>query len=100
MCGAAHYAEPCDRWLALLRRKAQFSLHISEEVSILPHSKEMKVQAGGIIGLYKLLEIEPGDSNLQPNVFELLEICNDRTGNLESLPFSEIIREIVHFRPR
>ena len=100
MCASPHYAARCNSWLVILRRKSQFSLHVSEQATVLPHSKEMKVQAGGILGLCKILEIEIAESNSQPNVFEALEVCHERIAKIESLPFTEIIREIVHFRPR
>ena len=100
MCASAQYAGRCESWLVLLRQKAQFSLQISEQVSILPHSKEMKVQVGGILGLCKMLEKGTDELNFQPDVFEILEACNERIGSFEHLPFTEIIREIVQFRPR
>ena len=100
MCASVQYAERCESWLVLLRQKSQFSLHISEQVSILPHAKEMKVQVGGILGLCKMLEKGSDELSFQPDVFEVLETCNERTGNFEHLPFTEIIREIVQFRLR
>lgn len=100
MCASEQYAERCQSWLALLRQKSQFSLRIPEQVSVLPHAKEMKVQVGGILGLCKMLEKGTDEPGFQPDVFEVLEACNERTGSFEHLPFTEIIREIVQFRPR
>ena len=100
MCASAHCAERCENWLKILRRKSQFPLHIPEQVAVLPHAKEMRVQAGGILGLCKVLEIETGEPHSQPNVVEVLEICNERIESIETMPFTEIIREIVHFQAR
>ena len=100
MCASAQYAKRCNSWLVLLRQKTRFSLHISEKVTLLPHSKEMKVQAGGILGLCKMFEVEQDAPHLQPNVFDTLEICYGLVAIVGSLPFTEIVREVVHFRPR
>ena len=100
MCASAQYAERCESWLTLLRQKSQFSLRNPEQVSVLPHAKEMKVQVGGILGLCKMLQKGTDELSFKPDVFEVLETCNERIGSFEHLPFTEIIREIVKFRLR
>ena len=101
MCDLASSAERCDAWLTILRAKSQFSLHISERApTVLPHAKEMKVQAGGMLGLCQLLGVEMSETYPVPNVFEVLEISGERFSDIESLPFAEIVREVAHFRAR
>jgi hypothetical protein len=99
LCSSEHASARCNDWLRVLRQKAQFSLHIPNQTSILPHSKEMKVQVGGILGLYKLLELEPCEDG-SPDIFRALETCADRISSFEDAPFEEIIREVVHFQLR
>lgn len=99
LCSSEHASARCNDWLRVLRQKAQFSLHIPDQTSVLPHSKEMKVQVGGILGLYKLLELEPCEDG-PPDVFRALETCSGRISNFEDVPFEEVIREVVHFQLR
>ena len=99
LCSSEHCSVRCNEWLKILRQKAQFALHISDPMSVLPHSKEMKVQVGGILGLYKVLELEPYEDD-RPDIFRSLEACSARLSNFEDAPFEEIIREVVHFRLR
>lgn len=100
MCASAKYAQRCNDWLILLRKKSQFALQVSEPLSVLPHSKEMKVQVGGMWGLCEMLEPGTHRSDVQPNVFEVLEACGEGLLNVDEFPFAEIIREVVHFRLR
>lgn len=99
-CVSAEYAGRCSDWLMMLRRKSQFALHVSEQISVLPHSKEMKVQVGGMLGLCKLFEIETGELHSVPNIFEVLEVCGKKVANVDNLSFAAIVREVAHFRLR
>lgn len=99
LCSSEHASARCNDWLKVLRQKAQFSLHIADQTSVLPHSKEMKVQVGGILGLYKLLELEPCE-DVQLDIFRALEACSGRISSFDDMPFEEIIREVAHFRLR
>ena len=99
-CTSSHYATRCADWLVLLRKKSQFALKIPEFTPILPHSKEMKVQVGGMIGLCEMLGIDTAEMGFQPNVFAILENCSEQITNIEELSFEKIVREVVHFKPR
>lgn len=100
MCDSAHFAARCNNWLMLLRQKSQFALHSVGPVAVLPHGKEMKVQAGGMLGLCRLLELDLGDLSARPDVFAVLEARDQHFADPDALPFDEIVREVVHFRPR
>ena len=99
LCSSEHASARCNDWLKVLRKKAQFSLHIADQTSVLPHSKEMKVQVGGILGLYKLLDLEPFE-DAQLDIFRALEACSGRVSSFDDMPFEEIIREVAHIRLR
>lgn len=100
MCVSTTYAERCADWLKVLRKKSQFSLHISEPLSVLPHSKEMKVQVGGMLGLCKALNINTEHLDSKPNIVEILDVCDAQTPSRDDLPFNEIIQGVVHFKLR
>jgi hypothetical protein len=100
MCDSSCHALRCSGWLAELRKKSQFSLQIVGQTSVLPHSKEIKVQVGGIIGLCKVFGIDLAEPNSKPDVFSVLETYSERSAKVEELPFAEIMREIVRFRLR
>lgn len=99
-CASTADAKRCTNWLSLLRQKSQFALKISGDPVVLPHAKEMKVQVGGMLGLCKVLEIEPGALNSAPNIFQLLQNYAEKTTELENISFTEIVQEVAHFRSR
>lgn len=99
MCTSAQHAAHCADWLALLRKKAQFSLHLSEYLSVLPHGKEMKVQVGGVLALHKMYA-HAEELDGQPDVYGTLERCLRQTTSFESVPFDVVMREVMRFRLR
>jgi hypothetical protein len=90
----------CLRWLDLLREQARFTLRTEKARKILPHGKAIRLQVGGMRGLAVLLgETKAKDAKIQ-DVDGLLEEAEARFGNLEDLPFSEIIREVAAYQVR
>lgn len=92
---AAHLQ--CETLLGLLREKALFALQIREADGPLPHGKEIKVQCGGLQGLRALLDAE---AEPVEDVHELVVALLARYGSLEPLPYSEVVRAVVHFQSR
>jgi hypothetical protein len=107
-CSSAEYQTRCQSWLQLLRKKSQFALHlpnINDGLTVLPHSKEMKVQVGGILGLVALLEDIANNCDegraVQCDVYSVLNTCTIQYGlKFEHVPFEEIVQSVVSFRLR
>jgi hypothetical protein len=89
----------CSQTLEGMREKALFALRLTHLADQLPHGKEIKVQSGGLIGLHHLLEADATPDTI-PNINALLEQAAQKYGGLDSLPYDEIVRWIVSFKPR
>lgn len=98
-CRSAVAQPICQDLLRLLRANAQFALGMATSPGALPHSKEMKVQVGGLLGLQQLLKDAPEVREVE-NVYGLIKAARKSHGRLESLPFSRIVRSIVSYRGR
>jgi len=64
---------------------------------------EIRVQAGGVMGLAKLVDINAADQSKQPVVDDINRILNEaqnKYGLLRNLPYSEIIQSVVQFQGR
>lgn len=106
-CGSAKHQIRCETWLQMLRQKSQFTLRlpaIINESTVLPHAKEMKVQVGGIGGLFVLLVAaghkvaEEDDALLDVSL--ILQACTGYLEEFENLSFEEIIKSVANFRLR
>ncbi|MCW9057498.1 MAG: hypothetical protein OQL11_01270 [Gammaproteobacteria bacterium] len=100
-CSSPSAQKRCLELLTRLREKAIFALRITHIEGELPHAKEIRVQTGGLLGLQQ--DLTPGTT---PDAIEdidaLIRAVLLRHGDLESLPYPEIMQAVVRFegRPR
>lgn len=90
----------CREVMIKLREKSIFVLKLRDVGGPLPHNMEIRVQAGGLVGISKLL-VE--GQTTQPLVEDINGILNDaiiKYGALDDLPYSEIIKSVVQFQGR
>ena len=78
--------------------KGTFVLKLSRIDGVLPHAKEIKVQAGCLIGLAQLLDDSQQDTIADVNA--LLQRAEDQYTDLHQLPFEQIVRTISQIKGR
>ncbi len=91
---AAHAA--CTQMSDLLREKSGFALGLIATQRILPHAMAMKIQCGGLDGLKALLD----SAATAPNVRRLVSLAAERYGELDELPFSEVVQGVAAWKAR
>lgn len=89
----------CKELLGLLHENAAFALHVTD-VNILTHSKELKVQCGGLRGLFQAVEPDAEAGAAIEDVADLVAQAQTDFESLDQLPFSQIMRAVVHFEAR
>ena len=103
-CGAAESAKKCTEVLEKLRKNSIFVLKLHEINGPLPHNMEIRVQAGGLTGLAKLLDNGEGSSVqhalMTDGIDQVISRAIDSYGTLDDLPYSEIIQSVVQFQGR
>jgi hypothetical protein len=88
--------ELCLTFHAALHHNARFALHMDPNQPW-PFGKEIRAQCGGILGLGAVLGSEAA---METDVASLLQQGIAAYGDLDGLPYSEIIRGVVHYEPR
>ncbi len=110
-CGSPGAREQCAALRALLRQKSAFALKLTQVDGPLPHSKEMQVECGGLLGVQLALVPEivasieapaPGAQGRPPvaDVHSLVQAAAARSGALSNLPYSAIVQSVVAYRIR
>ncbi len=115
-CNSENAQKNCLKLLGQLRSNARFSLQITQVDGSLPHSKEIKVQAGGLFGLQQLLsqqnvtqtdilhddDAKFGEQSQKhapiENVFVTINEAIAEYHDLDSIPYNEIVKAIVNFK--
>lgn len=111
-CGSPGAREQCAALRALLRQNSAFALKLTQVDGPLPHSKEMQVECGGLLGVQLALAPEvvpsieapaPGAAQGLPpvaDVHSLVQAAAARSGALSNLPYSAIVQSVVAYRIR
>ncbi len=105
--------EDCQVTLNSIRRNARFALNITQAKEALPHSKELRVQAGAAFGLQQYLKgentadvqtlmnnklrYEEDDTRPIVNIKETISEALKRFGDVKNIPFVEIVKTIKGF---
>ena len=90
----------CLALLEFLRLRARFDLQTTDQRSVVPHGKAMKIQVGGMRGLKAALA--PGDPvpTTIDDIFGTLATALQRFGGLEQLPLQPIVQQIAAYQGR
>jgi hypothetical protein len=90
----------CFDLLDLLRHGARFTLKLGQATWVLPHNKAMRLQVGGVRGIYAVLHPEQELPPYIDDIHGLLREARLVFGELEELPFGEIIKQVAAFKGR
>ena len=99
-CKSAVARENCRTLRGLLHQNALFTLKLTHLSDLLPHAKDMKLQCGGMIGLQRIFATDPAPQTTVSNIHGLVLAAQEKFGNLENLPYSEIVISIAHYESR
>lgn len=99
-CTLASAEQRCSRVLEHLRQSAKFSLRLTGLTGALPHAKEIKVQTGGLLGLQCVVDEQLLHAKQVEDIDGLLVEALQRFGKIESFPYQEIVKSVVHFEAR
>lgn len=107
-------AQPiCLSLLNTMRNNARFALQVTKANEPLPHSKELKVQAGGLFGLQQYLiqkdtaEIEqlnedqfrfdnPSNNPIK-NIHQTVAEAIKEFGEIKHFPYTQMVKAVLHF---
>ena len=88
----------CIEALDTLREQARFALRTdNHSQKILPHGKAIRIQVGGMRGIYHVLNPEKQIPEPVPNINDLLLLALNTFGDFSSLPYSTIMQQIAAF---
>ena len=90
----------CNQFLIGCRSKARFALQLTEIIGdLLPHSREIQLQKGALLGLAPELPNQP-DTQIE-DIYTLIEHALEQCKlNLNEFPFERLIPSISHHPKR
>ena len=102
-CKEAASSSICSKLLEKLRERSVFVFKLRNIDGPLPHNMEIRVQAGGVLGLLRLVDLPVKSLRGSPKVDDINGVLNkaiEKFGSLDNLPYSEIIQSVEQFQVR
>ena len=97
-CKARESSARCRELVAKLRENARFALKLPQTGDRLPHNMEIRVQAGGLLGISSALGCR--DPDRVNDIHDLLDQVTAEFGGLDRLPYDRIVQSISAYRGR
>jgi len=98
-CRSETCAAICSQLLQNLRDNSRFSLKLKSVGAALPHNMEIRVQAGGLLGLRKALAPDTTQAGLD-DIRGLVDSAIQEFGKLDALPYTDIVQSVAQFQGR
>ena len=86
----------CKEFLENVHQKSAFAIGLPNPGEKLPFGKEIKIQCGSITAIRN--EFDKEENKL--GIHALIQTATTDSGNIDNLPFENIIREISAFKSR
>lgn len=98
-CRSGTCAATCSQLLQSLRDNSRFSLKLKIVGTALPHNMEIRVQAGGLLGLQKALALDTTGVGVE-DIRGLVDSALQKFGKLDALPYTDIVKSVAQFEGR
>ncbi|MEJ2620582.1 MAG: hypothetical protein P8163_10050 [Candidatus Thiodiazotropha sp.] len=90
----------CNELLKKLRHQARFALKSNNNNEVLPHGKAMRLQVGGLRGLFSVLFPDQATPEVIEDVFRLISQAKNQFNSLDNLPFQTLIQHVSAYQGR
>lgn len=99
-CVSDEALQQCQELLETLRHQARFALKSNDDKAVLSHGKTMRLQVGGLRGLFTAIHPEHPIPELIDDIFELINKATTLYGRLENLPYQTLIQQVSAYKGR
>ncbi|MCU7919761.1 MAG: hypothetical protein KZQ95_15595 [Candidatus Thiodiazotropha sp. (ex Epidulcina cf. delphinae)] len=99
-CISDEAQEQCLELLDTLRHQARFALKSNNDNEVLPHGKAMRLQVGGLRGLFSALHPDKPAPDCIEDIYGLINQAIEVYGGLESFPYQTLIQQVSAYKGR
>jgi len=90
----------CTQLLDSMRDNSRFALKVVTVDDPMPHNKELKVQAGGMMGLQKLMfatddKLADRPPDVVENIHQIVDAILLEYGSIKDIPYGLIVKDIA-----
>lgn len=87
----------CEAVFAGLKARGLAAFNVEDDLTQMPHSVLVKIQAGGLLGLQRLLKASD-DAGRIADIAQLVRRAVEQFGSPERIPYAELDADMTAFR--
>ncbi|MCU7930624.1 MAG: hypothetical protein KZQ90_07485 [Candidatus Thiodiazotropha sp. (ex Codakia rugifera)] len=99
-CISDEAQQQCLELLETLRHQARFALKSNNDNEVLPHGKAMRLQVGGLRGLFSALYPDQQIPDAIDDVFGLINQAKETYEKLDNFPYQILIQQVSAYKGR
>lgn len=96
-CTSKSSLNRCENLISHLHDNARFALQ-RLDFKELGHAQEIKIQNGGLLGLYK--QLDDNESKIVEDIDAIITHAENKFNHIENFPFSKIMQVVSAYRIR
>ena len=99
-CTATSAHSHCEQLFHRLKAAALPAFGVEDDLLSMPHSVQVKIQYGGLLGLQRLLSgVAPAVERVE-DINTLVRQAQAKFGSVEATPCDQLVADITAFKPR
>ena len=99
-CGDTPAHVRCEQLFHCMKAAALPAFGVEDDLLSMPHSVQVKIQYGGLLGLQRLLSGAVVAPERVANIDALVAGALSRFGGLDAVPCEQVVADITAFKPR
>ncbi len=97
-CTGENVHDRCALLFEKMKNAVLPELGLKDDLLSIPHSVLVKVQFGGLLGLQRKFAAAGSQTTRVENINELVTTAVKECGDLDSIPYQELVRDIIGYR--
>lgn len=97
-CSSESAQSRCNDLHARMKEVSLPALGFEDDLLQMPHSAQLKIQYGGLLGLQRIVQTGEAPTTTLSNIDSLISAALDRFPSVEAIPFDELCTDITGYR--
>ena len=98
VCASEEAHQRCEKLFQRMKQTALPAFGVEDDLLSMPHSVQMKIQFGGLLGLQRLQDKGTDESTVVKNIHGLVGQAIGKHGGLDAIPCQTFVEDMTSYK--
>ena len=98
VCASDEAHQQCKKLFQRMKQTALPAFGVEDDLLSMPHSVQMKIQFGGLLGLQRLQDKGTDESTVVKNIHGLVGQAIGKHGGLDAIPCQAFVKDMTSYK--